>query len=587
MLVYVGSNIMSSKGLNITAIEDTVSSVLSRDKHRFQVPEYQRAYAWQEDQLEAFWNDLMSVNEGEVETHFLGSIVVVKEDKGLDELAVLQIVDGQQRLATISVLLCIIRQRLRKDADKLDTESDPAEGIDRNYLWEEDEDFVEQPNLTMSTFDDEEYTQLLNGRLPANDDSQLVESAEFFHEKIATKGVEEVNEIRKRLVNSMTLVTIECDSEGSAFKLFETLNNRGLELSAVDLMKNYLFKTAHEAPRQKINYELVRRDWEDIIKIIKPELTKHGRFFRHYIMSTEEPDVTDPISSYKLYDRFCEVLDKEIPASNTTVEDYVADMKEKASLYVDIVQADTDLFGQKGNRAINQKLENLNTLGITQERTLLLRLFTEIDNPNRLMRALKILESFVFRWRMTGQQTGTDVDEIHATLCSTIFNDPEPIERLRERLSSIAPDDPEVRLAIRTESFTRNARTRYILTRMENEYYSSGNKRVDPSTIDIEHIAPRKAFSAKKYSTWPAYLNMSPEEFEEYSDKIGNLTILDERVNARAQDNPFDQKKKEYASSDYEMTKVVCEHDEWGASEIDKRTETLANACPNIWNFDI
>jgi hypothetical protein len=578
---------MSSNGLNISAVEDTVSSVLSRDKHRFQVPEYQRAYAWKENQLEAFWEDLMEVTDGDVGTHFLGSIVVVKEDKGLDELAVLQIVDGQQRLATISTLLCTIRQKLRKDGDKLDSDTNPAEGMDRNYLWEEDEDFREQPNLTMSTFDEEEYTELLNGRMPTSEDSKLVKAAQFFNGKIVKMDVERVNEVRKRLVNSMTLVTIECDSEGSAFKLFETLNDRGLALSAVDLMKNYLFKTAHEAPRSEINYELVRKDWEDIIKIVKPELTKPGRFFRHYIMAAEEPDVTDPISNYKLYDRFCEVLDDEIPNSDITVEEYIADMKEKAVLYVDIVQADIDIFGQKGNRAINQKLENLNTLGVTQERTLLLRLFGEIDNPNRLMRALSILESFVFRWRLTAQATGTDVDEIHASLCSTIFDDSDPIDRLKERLSSIAPDDSAVRLAVRTENFTRNARTRYILTRIENEYFSDGNKKVDPSTIDIEHIAPRKAFTAKKYSTWPSYLDMSPEEFEEHSDKIGNLTILDERVNSRAQDDPFDQKKKEYTSSDYQMTADICEYDEWGSTQIEKRTEKLATACPKIWNFEI
>jgi len=65
------------------------------------------------------------------------------------------------------------------------------------------------------------------------------------------------------------------------------------------------------------------------------------------------------------YERFCKILDEEIPASDVTVEDYVAEMKEKAPLYVDIVQADVDLFGQKGNRAVNQKLENLNILGVT------------------------------------------------------------------------------------------------------------------------------------------------------------------------------------------------------------------------------
>ncbi|MFC6723384.1 DUF262 domain-containing protein [Halobium palmae] len=575
-----------AKSLEISAVEDTVSSILSRNKHRFQVPEYQRAYAWKEEQLEAFWEDLREVTQTGG-THFLGSVVVIKEDRGLDQLAVLEIIDGQQRLVTISVLLCLMRDRLKEESDKLENDVNPADGIDKKYLWKEDEDFNRRPNLNLSTFDNDEYQELLNGRSPSTDGSQIVEAVEFFQQKLQGVDVEDIDEMRKRLVNSMTLITIQCDSEGSAFKLFETLNDRGLELSAVDLMKNYLFKAAHEAPPDEIKYDLVKSDWESVIWNIKAELTKPERFFRHYLMSASSPDVTDPVSNYKLYDRFCEILDEEIPSTNISVEEYIGDMREKSVLYVDLVQSDIDLFGQQANQEINQKLENLNTLGVTQERTLLLRLFSELENPNKILRALNLLESFVFRWRITGQQTGTDIDEIHAKLCSTIFNDPEPVDRLKERLMAISPDDSDVRLAVRTEDFARNARTRYILTEIENEYFESGTKKVSLGSIEIEHIVPRKAFTAQKYSTWPSYLDISPGKFDEYSDKIGNLTILDERSNARAQDNPFDQKKEEeYVSSEYEMTKSIANYEEWGPAQIENRTERLADVCPTIWSFD-
>lgn len=264
-------------------------------------------------------------------------------------------------------------------------------------------------------------------------------------------------------------------------------------------------------------------------------------------------------------------------------------MKSKASLYVDIVNADTDEFSGRANRTINRYLENLNILGATQERTLLLRLFSEVETSNEIIRGLNVIESFIFRWRVTNQTTGTDVDEIHATLCSTVFDHPDPISELREKLEAKAPSDSEVRVAITTNDFPRNERTRYILGKIETESYSTDQSKViDPATVEIEHIAPRKAFDADKYSAWIEYLNCGKETFEEYCNQIGNLTLLNERMNARAQNEPFAQKKREYESSEFEMTKEVAEEYEyWSTNNIETRTKLLAGKAPNIWDFDI
>lgn len=466
--------------------------------------------------------------------------------------------------------------------------SDRVERIKNRYLYKTDENMTTHPNITLSTFDNDEYQEILNGRLPDDEESHLVESARYFSEKIAEMELEKVEEARKRLVNSMTLVTIECNSEESAFKLFETLNDRGLDLTAVDLMKNHLFSVATQADDDDLEYDQVKRDWEDIIRDIKPELTKPGRFFRHYMMSAPEPNISEAISSYKLYDQFCEVIDERIHESNISIQDYIADMKDKSALYVDIVNADTDEFTGRANRTINRYLENLNILGATQERTLLLRLFSEIDNSNELIRGLSIVESFIFRWRVTNQTTGTDVDEIHANLCSTIFEHDDPISELREKLEAKAPTDSEVRVAVRTNDFPRNERTRYVLSKIETESYTNDRSRIiDPATVEIEHIAPRKAFTADKYSAWIEYLDCGKEAFEEYCNSIGNLTLLNERMNARAQNEPFNQKKREYEGSEFEMTNEICEYDNWSTESIEQRTQLLAGKAPNIWDFDI
>ena len=124
------------------------------------------------------------------------------------------------------------------------------------------------------------------------------------------------------------------------------------------------------------------------------------------------------------------------------------------------------------------------------------------------------------------------------------------------------------------------------ILQIENEYYTTGSKVTEIETVEIEHVAPRKSYRAKKYSTWPQYLGVSEESFEENCNKIGNLTLLNERMNARAQDNPFRQKKREYEGSEFEMTKEICDYEDWSIENIEKRTEKLAEIAPKIWDFD-
>ncbi|MDL0144529.1 DUF262 domain-containing protein [Halobacterium salinarum] len=579
-----------SSNLDIQATEDRIHSVLSRSEYRFKIPEYQRQYAWEEPQWEDLWNDLLDVAESGG-SHFLGSVVVIKRETKLNQLDVLQIVDGQQRLVTISILLCLIRERFKQaDEDDWDLDADPkkrVERIDDKYLYKEDEMMEVHPNITLSNFDNDEYQDILNGKLP-DKEGKIVESAKYFSEKINDLELEEIEELRTHLVNSMTIVTIECNSEESAFKLFETLNDRGKDLTAVDLMKNHLFSVASQTS-SSLDYEQIKTDWEETVRNIKPDLKKPARFFRHYMMSAEEPAISEAVSSYMLYDKFCELIDNDIHEGGVSIQDYISDINKASPLYVDIVNADTDEFSGRANRTINRYLENLNTLGATQERTLLLRLFKEMESANEIIRGLSLIESFIFRWRVTNQTTGTDVDEIHANLCSTIFDYDDPISELKEKLEAKSPSDSEVRVAIRTNDFPRNGRTRYILSKLEMESYTTDKSKViDPATVEIEHIAPRKAFGADKYSSWVEYLDCGKESFNEYCNQIGNLTLLNERMNARAQNDPFAQKKREYESSEFEMTKdVASQYDNWSTENIEKRTKILANKAPHIWDFDV
>jgi hypothetical protein len=152
-------------------------------------------------------------------------------------------------------------------------------------------------------------------------------------------------------------------------------------------------------------------------------------------------------------------------------------------------------------------------------------------------------------------------------------------------LADVAPSDDEVEAALASNNFSRSDRTLFLLEGIEADYYRTGDS-VVPSG-EIEHIAPRQSFTAVKYNTWPDHLDVSKERFNEYKDRLGNLTILEKRLNISASDNPFSQKKAKYDESNYAMPQSLTEYDSWNIEEIQDRTERLSSAATDIWSFEV
>lgn len=564
-----------SASMEISATEREIGGILESGLYRLKVPKYQRSYSWGKDQWEMFWSDLTDLSRGD--THFLGSIVVIERETEIGELDVVSIVDGQQRLTTASILLNEMKlqyQIQQKDniVDKLN-----------EYLWVSDQDGKEHPKITLGHYDNEEYQSLIDGDLPSENDSQIGNASEFFSKKLQHLNASEIDKLRKRLLEAMTVVRIECDDDESAFKLFETLNDRGLPLSAVDLMKNYLFKrTSRE---DSVDYDAVRESWEEIIEEIRSELNQPRRFFIHYITSAPEPSIRNAITKTTLYGDFKDIVDDIVKSESLSIEDYIDDIREMSTLYMDIVNAEISKYDEKANEKINSILEELDLLGSTQERALFLGLFRRFDSSTNIIRMLRLIESFVARSRLTDIVTGKDITELYAEICSDISDHDDEVAFLSGRLLAEAPDEEIFISSMRNGDFKLTNQTKYVLRKYEKEYYRSGKGEESIEPGEIEHIVPRRAFTAKKYSTWPEYLSASEEEFNRAVNKLGNLLLLEKRLNIKAKDNPFNQKKIRYKDSDFSMSQKMARNSEWSIELIEERTERLAKAAPEIWNF--
>lgn len=566
-----------ASGIGLSATEDTVEQILTRN-YRYTVPDYQRRYSWKEEQWGALWADLQSIRTDS--THFLGSIVLIERPGGLNELNKLEIVDGQQRIATITVLLSLMREKYYESG-----ESEQAENIENQYLKKQDLDRNEYQNLTLSTFDNSDLEKVINRDYNKMDDGQLREAVRFYVNKLSDLDVPELDDLRKRLLASVTLVSIRCEGEQSAFRLFETLNDRGMELSSVDLMKNYTFSKAASAPDSDIEYEEVQDDWERLIKNLMPEMSQPSRFFRHYIMSASNPRYDGFVSDYKLYDEYQKIVDSKLPETGISLNEYISELADKSELYAKMLRYEIDMYDDAGNEAINSKLADLDVIRSVQARTLMLRIFEEYDTANKVMESLLLLESFLMRWKVSNYPTGGELDRTYSRICSEAFESKNSIREIYSVLSDRCPSDEEFMASIENKRVRLNDRTSYILKRLEVDYYNGAEMNLDE--LDREHIAPRAAFTAKKYSAWPATLGTTEAQFEQFRDKLGNLTLLETAKNISIGANPFEEKKKAYAESNLQMNQQLSDdYDNWGVDEIEHRNSELANAMVQIWNLD-
>lgn len=230
---------------------------------RLRIPSYQRRYSWEEEHFEDLWDDLNNV--GPDGSHFFGTIVFMSGTHVAGGMNEIDIVDGQQRITTVSILLCAIRDHLQDNYSE-DEISKRVGTIEEN-LWIVNRDGERQGmRLILGNLDQDSYESLVNS-YPDEIDNKKIESAyEYFRSQLDTEcsGLDEVKELHDGILDQLIYVSITAKGHSEAYQLFETMNNRGLSLSPIDLMKNYLLMKASK--RKNTDEDRVEDLWGDIIK---------------------------------------------------------------------------------------------------------------------------------------------------------------------------------------------------------------------------------------------------------------------------------------------------------------------------------
>lgn len=563
----------------IDAKESKMGLILSNSKEAYKVPIYQRPYAWKKDQWDDLFEDIINLEPND--THFLGSIVVVPEkEEGarLGSTNYFQIVDGQQRITTILIWLSAMRDIAKeKGNDEL------ANHITKTYLFAtefKEGKEINIPKIHLAEADLNPLLNLLYGK-ERNGTHRIYECYDYF------KKITESENYWEILTENISLVHINAFNQFNAFRLFETLNDRGLELSGADLIKNFILMKVSN--NREVFIDAVD-EWNDMYGKIKD--LEPVTFIRRYMLS----NYRGKTSKTKLYE---EIKKKFSNKKDEEILEFVKDLNKNATIYEKIYNK------QFSSEKINKILSILQLIEVSPSYTLLLKIFSlldeEIENEKdvekNIMKILKLIESFHIRWSICGLSTSR-LDQIYNNICMNLSEIPKDsnssknyLELIKEILTKEIrgnADDGIFKSNFLSRTFNSNdKRTKYILWKLSEP---SEEMIFDVNVVQTEHIMPQNL-----RKEWIKYLMRNSSKSHEkiraiHKEKlnlIGNLTIIKGEWNQSMSNKLFENKRPEYTKSDFKLNKELSNYSQWKFHEIDKRSNELADRAINIWKWDM
>ena len=544
----------------------------------YRVPPYQRDYSWAEEQWEDLWSDVNVLRGMPDERHYMGALVV--EGKSDREFL---IIDGQQRIATLTLLALAILSRLQHLAETGHDADDNRERIRQlrgRFIGEKDPTSLTESsklflNVTDNAFFQDYLVQLREPpnprRLPTSNRA-LWECFQYFRRCIdrdlglAQSGAALSALLNEAVARQLLFILITVEDDINAYTVFETLNARGLELSATDLLKNYLFSVV----RGQQDLDALGRRWHRLVTTVRQD--KFPEFLRYHLLC-EEPKIRQQ-RLFKL------------------VRDRVRAPKDVFAL-VDRLEARAELFAAVGDadheywKDLPDALPHVRELLLFRVRQPIPALFAAWERWDKtdFVKLLKLIAVFSFRYTITSGLNPNDLEPLYHELAKGILSG--AVDRPSAAfgvLRRLYPSDEKfesdfVELSIPTGG-QRAKLVRYVLCKLESQ--ASGLPRdwlSDPATI--EHVFPENP--TQEWETVIAAERQAQVVF-----RLGNLALLEKQLNRDAGNGLFDEKKKFYAQSAYSLTQALETHapPEWSTAAIEARQRQLAKLAVAVWRAD-
>lgn len=561
--------------------EKTIKDLLVSG-HQFEIPRFQRAYSWEKRHYAEFLNDMLSnlkVSNGMIsaDAYFLGTMLFIGNFVDANK-SIIKVVDGQQRLTTITILFSVLSDLFKQCGDDI-----LASRI-FSYIMGKDDDNNEvrilktKSNYPYFAYFIQDFNKEKHQDPRSEEEDNIRQTYEYFSTVLQEKKlrfilkqnteaaevdrlnyVDILKAIRDQIL-ACTFISISTSSKDQANRIFEILNAKGKRLDEVDLIKNALFEVLdREEPADFAN-----ETWTEIRKTIEDLDSGVGMstYFRHFWSA-----VYKKTSSGKLYDEF----KRTIPDNKKEYMAFLNEMKDYASLYVQIINPNISYYQNKQQyRWLVQSLNALtNTFGIVQVRVPLMAL---LDAKKRnvismavFKRIIMYIENFHFAFNVIVSDRGNKLDSIYSKFARDLHKSQTKsesqvlIDGLIKKMDELFPSfsqfkDAFVNMYYFKESLPSNLKTKYALYKL-NAYYAG--EELFPSNLSVEHI--------------------NPESKSLSSCKIGNLILLETNLNNEADDNDYEFKKGIYEKSHLKWTlKFVAEHPNWSSRDYEGRANQLA-----------
>lgn len=595
--------------MKITPTSLTISQLFSSSNEQFFIPAYQRRYSWEWKQIAELYDDINLLKNSD--THFLGSIVCLTSTYTVG-INTLELVDGQQRITSLSIFLKAIQDRFVEfNEDTVVTKIDAllhCEGIDRKA----------KNKVLLGDLDNPDYEKLINLKNTDQIKNQnMLNAYTYIKGWLDELDLDDLNELYFKFINHAVVVRLDVGEAKDAYKLFETINNRGLSLCPTDIIKNFLLGHASTINEQVLID--VRENWKELIvnldgintdnffrQLMSSKLNRKITFtylideFKKYYLGT----VTEAkeLPEYEIYNEIIidsedsiknELEETESEQENITEEniatvsivDFSEHLKNLSLIYKNILNRQFD------DSTINKHLFNLQRIKSFPSYIFLLDVFQRDDiQKNTIIEILKTLEIFMMRRHICEYRTG-ELDDIFSKLVKV--NTSNIVHEVKQSLKKDLPSDDEFEYKFSLANFKGNEnRAKYILETFEykNIEHQGEYTLNTGSDLHLEHIIPKTIDtkkSKKEFGDWIEYLgDNSIEKHKTYVNRIGNFTLLGQKLNIVASNNPFADKLIEYKKSNISLTTDIAKNfTSFKFIDVEERSISMGKEAVELWSI--
>lgn len=537
---------------------------------RYEIPKFQRDYSWEAEHWDDLWQDISALLADEDNEHYMGYLVLQTSNN-----KEFQIIDGQQRLTTMSLLILSTLKCLKELVDSgIEAENNlkRKDSLLNSYIGYVDPvTLISNNKLKLNRNSDDYYKQhlVLLKELPLRNtnssEKQMRECFNWYYNRIKKEfnTGESLAAFIDNIVDKLFFTVIEVTDQLNAFKVFETLNARGVQLSSADLLKNYLFFVVDETKPHISEIEELENIWSKIVGKLGEQ--KFEDYLRYYWNS-----INKSVGKKNLFKSV-----KGNIKSKEQVFELIRNLNDTADLYLAIQNPEDEFWRDKPE--IRKSLKELKLFQIRQINSLFLSALRNLEVEN-FKKLAKICSVISFRYNIIGGLNPNAQEDVYNTVALKISSN----KRFEVAdFQTIYVSDLNFENDFSTKEFkntTRNHKiVKYILSKIE--VYQHKNE-IDPESdlFTIEHILPENADD-----TWG---NFTFEEINRSVYRMGNLTLLERKLNREAGQKGYVEKIVLFAQSNSELTKTLPDNfNTWNEDKLAARQRELAKHAKAIWKI--